>query len=299
MAEQFEVMEDGPVAMEPAMVVEEMPSCTCKSPLCAECAENGHESFEVAEKLPGSDAVVVEEEEQAAKDTNWADDKDHSKFRSHFEESLTKGPPHSGGSIPGCERYIAFTKNRLNELSKAMRSDFQGAIDEAWADGMYKKLQDDSEKLESHLDKLRTNTSHKTMAAVQTRLIAEGKCDKCEGDVPTWHDIANDQVVCLKCEAVVGSEGLTKVAGTPVINVFVSAFERAIVGSLVNGSVAGGKDMNLLYEKLDGKYKFTDREKLAIRQLVADYGFPQILDRVKIDDGDNENDGELARNYHA
>jgi hypothetical protein len=296
MAESFEIGEDGLVA-EAELVSLPPQSFEVAEDLVTPPAE----TLEVAETLPGSDAVVdPAQEEQAAKDTNWADDKDHSKFPSHFEASLKNGPRHSGESIPGCERYIAFCKDRLNELSKAMRSDFQGAIDETWADSKYKSIQDDIEKLTAHLDKLRSKTSHKTMAAVQTRLIAEGKCDRCEGDVPTWHDVANDQVVCLKCEAVVGSGGLTKIAGTPMINVFVSAFERAIVGSLVNGHVTGGKDMNLLYKKLDAKYDFTDRERLAITQLVADYGFPQILDRVKLGDEDlTENDGELARNYQA
>jgi hypothetical protein len=250
------------------------------------------------EKLPGSDLVVTEEPEQAAKDTDWANDGDHSKFTQYLKDKLSKIPQHSGQSIPGCERAISYCKDLSNQLMKAVRSDLHGKLDEVEMDKHYKQLDDMISRLKAQIDKLRANTST-VHAAVESQLIVEGKCDTCVGDVPTWHDVENDRVVCLKCDAEVGSEGLHKVANTPKLNTIVTAFERAIVGSLVNGAVSGGKNIELLWDKLDAKYKFSDREKLSLAQILSDYGFCQILDRVKIGDGDSDNNGELARNYHA
>lgn len=252
--------------------------------------------------LPGSDIVVVEEE-QAACDTDWANDKDYSKFIDYLSDKLNQIPKHSGQTIPGCERALSYCKDLQSELSKAMRGDLGGKIDEQKADDMYKDLNNKIDRLSTQIDKLRTgaSTQNKVFAAPEVRLVVDGRCDKCEGEVPTWHDVENDRVVCLKCNAVLGSGEMTKVAGTPVINVYVSPFERAIIGSLVNGSVSGGKNMEELFDKLDGKYKFSDREKLSIAQLLADYGFGMLLDRVKFGDKDKEdkNDGEFITNYNA
>jgi hypothetical protein len=251
--------------------------------------------------LPGSTMTVEDETEQAAKDTDWENDGDYSKFRPYFERRFHDVPKHSGNTIPGCERACSYCKDLQRELSSTMRKDLKGELDEAWADDMYKKLNDNVDRLGKQIDKLRAGqkASDRVFASAEVRLIAEGKCDKCPGDVPTWHDVENDRVVCLKCNAIVGSEGLEKIANTPKVNLMVSAFENAIVGSLINGACSGGKNIEDLYHKLETKYKFTDREKLAIPALLASYGYPMILDRVKIEDNNDENDGEMSKTYQA
>jgi len=254
------------------------------------------------EKIPGSEKPVEQEAvDSIPKETNWADDKDHSKFHIHVEIKKNKIPKHDGANIPGCERALAFVKDLQNELTKAMRTDFDGKIDESWADKQYKEFNDWIDRLKKQIDKLRagTETKNKVFASPEVRLVAEGKCDKCEGDVPTWHDVENDRVICLKCNAVVGSEGLEKIANTPTINVYVSAFERACVGMIINGAVSQGKNIEDLYHKVEAKYKFTDREKLSIRQILSDYGYPQLWDRAKIEEDDGKNDGELMSNYYS
>lgn len=256
---------------------------------------------EDAQMLPGSNTIVEQKAEDAPKETDWENDGDHSKFKSYFESKFHNVPRHSGQTIPGCERACSYCKDLLRELSKAMRSDLGGKIEEGWADQVYKKLNDHVEQLENAIDKLRANTStkNKVFASPQVNLLVEGKCDRCDGDVPTWHDVENDRVVCLKCNAVVGSEGLEKVANTPHLNVYISPFERAIVGMLINGACAGGKNIEELWDKMDKKYKFSDREHLSIRQILADYGYPLILDRAKINENDGENDGEMSASYQA
>jgi hypothetical protein len=256
---------------------------------------------DAAKTLPGSTMTVEDEPEQDAKDTNWADDKDHSKFMPYFEGKFHTVPKHSGNTIPGCERAHSYCKDMQGELSKAMRSDLEGKIDEGWADEKYRQLNDHIERLEKQIKKLQTNTSTKNrvFASPEVRLVAEGKCDRCEGDVPTWHDVENDRVVCLKCNAVVGSDGLEKIANTPVINVMITPFQRAFIATLINGACSGGKNIEELWEKMEKKYKLDDKERLGLIQLLADYGYPLILDRAKIDENDGENNGELNRNYPA
>lgn len=282
-------------------VNEECGAMPCREePLTVEESTMPPEVMEVREedKIPGSDAVMEVEEEQSAKDTDWENDQDHSKFPAYFEQKINSIPKHNGQNIPGVERALSYCKEMLNVLSKAMRSDHEGKIDEVWADKQYKSVQDMIDRLEKHRDKLRSGTSHKTMASPQVRLIAEGKCDKCNSNVPVWHDVENDRVVCLTCNAEVGTEELVKVANTPVINVYITAFERACVSSMINGAVSQGKNIEETFKKLDSQYKFTDREKMALRQLVADYGFAMPpMDRSR-DEKDDE-PSELMKNYSA
>src|SRR5574337_1110915 len=81
---------------------------------------------EIGEYVPGSDTLLVSEEdgegqEQEAKDkeTDWENDHDHSKFLPHFDMKIKNIPRHSGQTVLGCERAIAFLKSLLTELSKA------------------------------------------------------------------------------------------------------------------------------------------------------------------------------------
>jgi hypothetical protein len=248
--------------------------------------------------LPGSTITVEDEPEPTEKETDWENDKDHSKFMPHFEAKFHRVPKHSGNTIPGCERAHSYCKDMQGELSKAMRGDLEGKIDESWADEKYRLLNDHIERLEKQIKKLQTNTSTKNrvFAAPEVRLIAEGKCDKCPGDVPTWHDVENDRVVCLKCNAVVGSQGLDKIANTPVINVMITPFERFLVSTIINSSVSQGKNIEDTFKKLDDKYKLTSREIASVRQLVMDYGFPMPpTDRA----ADDDEPVELMKNYQA
>jgi len=258
--------------------------------------------IEEESKVPGSDTIIEVEEVQEAKDTDWANDKDHSKFVSHLKNKLTKIPKHSGNTLPGCERAIFYLKDLQNELSKAMRSDLEGKIEEKEADDLYKDINKKIELLENQINKLRTNTitQNRAFASIpQFKLVSEEKCNKCNSIAPSWHDVENDRIVCLNCESSISTGELNKVAATPYLQVHINAFERAIVGTLINASVSNGKNIEDVYHKLNDKYKFTDREKLSLQQILSDYGFPILMDRAKIEENNGENDGELARNYPA
>jgi len=257
---------------------------------------------EIAEYIPGSNKQVepeVEQEEQAAKDTDWEHDQDHSKFLGHFDTKVKHIPRHSGNTVLGCERAIAFLKSLLNELSKALRSDLDGKIEEQAAEDRYRETQSMVSRLEQQIKKLKG--SGKT-AEMDVRLVSEGHCDKCQSTAPMWHDTASERVVCLHCEAANESAGLEKTANTPRINVYVSPFERAVVGIMVNSAVSAGKNIEETYDMLKNKYNFTPREELAIQQLVADYGYPVFKDRARLNESSDPSSGsgvDWQTNYYA
>lgn len=250
--------------------------------------------------VPGSDAIYVEEEEEDKPDKNWADDGAHGQFTSYLKDKLTKIPRHSGETVPGCERAKAFLKSLDSEISKAMRSDLEGVVDESEIDGLRKQIEEMIDRLDMQVKKL----SGSKRAAVNVRLVSEGHCDKCEASAPMWQDTINDKLICMSCEAetVSDSDNLEKKAGTPVINVYVSAFERAIVGTMINSKVSAGRNIEETYDRLKNKYNFTPREELAIQQLISDYGYPVYKDRGLLNEPSDPAAGdgvEWQTNYQA
>jgi hypothetical protein len=268
-----------------------------------------HDEIVVTEedKVPGSDILLVEEDEADAKDKEpvkpktWEQDKEHSQFVAYIIDKKNKIPKHSGETIPGCERAKSFLKSIDNEISQAMRTDLDGVIDEQQIDAVRKELDSMIDRLDRQINKLKKKTKK---AEVEVRMISEGQCEKCKSVAPMWHDVINNKVVCMHCEAENAEDatGLEKTAGTPIINVYVTAFERAVVGTIVNSAVSGGRDIEETYERLKNKYNFTPREELAIQQLVADYGYPVYKDRGLLNEPADPAAGdgvEWQTNYHA
>ena len=257
---------------------------------------------EITEYVPGSNTPFVEvtedEVEQKAEDveTDWEHDQDHSKFLKYFDSKVKNIPRHSGNTVLGCERAISFLKAVLNELSKALRSDLDGKIDEQAAEDRHKDAQNMIDRLEQQVSKLKGVGK---VAELEVRLVSEGHCDVCNSEVPMWHDVVNEEVVCLKCNA---EKGLEKTATVPKINVYVSAFERAVVGTIINSTVSAGRNIEETYVHLKNKYNFTPREELAIQQLVEDYGFPIFKDRGRLNENSDpaSNEGkDWAAQYYA
>lgn len=252
--------------------------------------------------IPGSEVQFVEEDEVQEKPKDWANDGNHAAFVDYVKDELTKIPRHSGETIPGCERAKAFLKKIDNEISKAMRSDFGGVIDEGEIDKLRKSIDDMMDRLEKQIKKLKG--SGKT-ADLNVRLVSEGSCKKCESNVPMWHDVSGDRMVCLHCEAAEHSNDdsrIEKTATTPVLNVYMTPFERAVVGIMINSKVSAGRNIEETYMKLKNKYNFNPREELAIQQLVADYGYPVFKDRGLLNEPADPAAGngvDFATQYHA
>jgi len=255
-------------------------------------------------KLPGSNFIWEEEPEepvQDARDSDWKNDKDPSKFITYLRDKLSSVPKHSGNTVPGCERAVAFMKGLGGEISQAMRSDYEGKIDESEIDSYRKQIEEGIDRLEGQIKKLRGKRASDT----NIRLVSNGDCNKCEATTPMWHNIAEDKMVCLSCEgeeAAANSDAITKEAGLPVINVFITPFERAIVGTIINSKVSAGKNIEETYMHMKNKYNFTPREELGIQQLIMDYGYPFNKDRGRLNEKSDPaaNDGiEWPAQYHA
>lgn len=289
--EDFVVGEDDAMDADTQFVVEEEGDCN----LVVDEADDAADQL-----VPGSNTMWVEDapEEQKAKD--WANDGAHAHFTQHLKDQLTKIPRHSGETVPGCERAKAFLKSLDSEISKAMRSDLKGEIDEEEVDTLRKSIEGMIDRLEKQLNKL-TGTKR---AALDVRLVSEGNCDKCESTAPMWHDVAHDELVCMSCDsnAIKKGDNIEKTAGSATINVYVSAFERAIVGTMINSKVSAGRNIEETYDKLKNKYNFTPREELAIQQLVSDYGYPVYKDRGLLNEPSDPASGDgvdWLTNYQA
>jgi len=254
--------------------------------------------------VPGSDAKLMalpvkeEQKADAPKVTDWANDRDHSKFPQYLDERIKSIPKHNGMTVPGCERAKHYLKDCQREISQAVRDDFGGKIDEVWADKKRQEVDEMIMRLDQQIEAL----SNK-LASTETRIVAEGSCPKCSTVAPMWHDTDGDKLVCLQCNADLTNDStLSKTAGTPVLNVFMNPFERAIVATIINSSVSAGKNIEETYELLKNKYNFTPREELAIQQLVADYGYPVFKDRGRLNESADPAAGngvDFMTNYNA
>ena len=262
--------------------------------------------------VPGSEAKFVEdkaEDKPVAPETDWAKDGDHSKFIAYITTKKNSIPKHSGETVPGCERALHYLKSLNLEISKAMRTDLKGLIDEQQVDALRKEIESMVERLDKQINKLQ---SKKRKAEMEVRIISQGQCDKCNCETPMWEDVANKRLVCLSCnnEIDAGSgcvgcdEGLEKEANTAVVNMYITPFERAIISTVINSVVSGGKQINEVFERLNKKYAFTDREKLAFVSLLSDYGYPVFVDRGRVGDknqdpSDSNESCDFLTQYYA
>jgi ribosome-associated translation inhibitor RaiA len=299
----------------PIVVVEESdlnPSCEQLdiAPISVDkhiCETSDPMEIVVEEFVPGSDTKLDDKEDETddkeQKVTNWASDGDHSKFIDYIIDKKNKIPKHTGETIPGCERAKSYLKSLDTEISKAMRTDLEGIVDEQKIDEIRKSIEEMVDRLDRQINKLKKKTKK---ADLNIRLVSEGQCEKCSSVVPMWNDVENDKLVCMHCEAEITHEedddGLEKTAGTPIINVYVTAFERAVVGTIINATISGGKNIEETYDRMKNKYNFSPREELAIQQLVADYGYPVYKDRGLLNEPSDPASGngvEFQTNYHS
>lgn len=239
--------------------------------------EPEHDSFEVEEEphqlIPGSEMEYIEHQDDdglEVREKNWEEDKSHKQFIPYIQNKLTQIPRHSGRTIAGCERALAFLKGCDQEISQAMRSDLNGEIDEEEIEKIRKDIHNMMDRLQNRIDQLRKE--------------------------------ANVQEVNFITDGDLEDRKLSKVAGTPVLNVYMTPFERAIVSTCINAKVSGGRNIEEVYGHLKNKYNFTPREELSFIQLIADHGYPIYTDRGLINEptdpasGDNV---EWQTNYQA
>lgn len=197
------------------------------------------------------------------------------------------------------ERALGQLKRLNNLVSKALQGDYDGEIDIAQVEPLRQRIEDAMDRLQANLDAMAEMAKKRKQmmrGPNRRRGSDEQLCSDC-GTV-LWRE--GSEASCLVCD------GLVKEATTPRyqgLQYQISGFERAIIGTLINGKVSGGRNIEDLYDKLRKKYSITDREELAIIQAMADMGYPEFLDRAKIgepvDPSDEENIGEWQAQYYA
>lgn len=195
------------------------------------------------------------------------------------------------------ERAMGQHKRLNGHISKALQSDYDGEIDLKKVEPVRQQIESTMEQLQAVLDALADlGKKRKQMRRPNRRRGSAELCDDC--GAPLWKQ--GEAASCLVCE------GLVKEATTPRyqgLQYQISGFERAIIGTLINGKVSGGRNIEELYSKLKKKYGITEREELAIIQAMADMGYPEFLDRAKIgeevDPTDEKNIGEWQAQYFA
>lgn len=239
--------------------------------------------------LPGATEPILEEDddkEDEADDveveTNWVDDRDPSKFINYLRDSYSNIPPHTGNTISGCERALAYLNKLHREISEAIRNDDKNALDEVL------------DEIEEYRVKIL-----KGMVALKKRIGDLKRKFKEEGS----QKIANEALDLIK-ESLESNE-IKKEAKSGSFQMVITPFERAITGMLINSVVSAGHPFEEVYDYLKKKFDITPREELAILQIIMDMGFPIFKDRGTIGesgDGDKKENGQgidFIKNYFA
>jgi len=247
-----------------------------------------HGDIPLSDLLPGADDYKPDDEPEP--ETDYANDKDLSKFMAHVSEMYpSQIPKHDGTSTVGCERAISFLDRMNGDISRAIREDHDSVLDIAKLEDVRVNIMRDVLVLKDHLSKLK-------------KQIKDGHSQKESKahSVPNWKSPSGRK---LSYEQLKEAEELEKKASTPNnLVIAVSPFERAISGMMINAHISAGHPMEEVYASLKKKYDLTDREELSIMQLCMESGFHIFKDRGSYSPGPSKDDGnkrgiDLVRSY--
>lgn len=237
------------------------------------------EIIRVAEDEISNDSIIVSSPDEFIEEDKENKDWRVSKKPKHFiiflvnEVNRIPKPSHIRGNKSMLEKALGMYKQLDSYISKALRSDYDDEIDANKVDEIRGLVNRYENEVQMALDGMMTMERNKK--------VRRRRADE--------------------------DQDLVKEAGTPHftgLQVQMSAFERAIVGALINGSVSGGHNIEELYKVAKDKYNFTEREELALLQLLSDFGYPVFKDRLTFGTNDTdptrkENNGEWMSNYYA
>jgi hypothetical protein len=225
-------------------------------------------------------AYRVETPQQAADpvsedDKGYRETKDVKRFMEFLKSEMARIPPFetARGTQSLMERSLGQWKALDGHCSQALRGDYEGTLDVDAMDKARKFIETTIDALE---DALHALSETKRSRKKQRRRRGDADFD------------------------------LTKEATAPHFSGFqmvITPFQRAIVGSLINGKVSGGRNMEELYVEAAKKYKLNDREELEILAILADFGYPIFKDRLRLGDDQDpsraEGFGEWQSQYTA
>lgn len=213
------------------------------------------------------------EEQKLDEQQGWRSTKDPKEFMEFLQKELRRiGNPHAWRTKSEKERGLAQLKKLDHFTSEALRSDYDNVLDVPSIDAIRNRI-------EHHIDQCEV-----ALEGIQNMKKNRKKLRRRGEDEPE----------------------MTKEAGVPHfngMNVMITPLERAIVGILINGKVSGGKDMEELYAELKEKYDLSERDDLAIFQILNDMGYPTFRDRLRLHDSEDptreEGLGEWQQQFYA
>jgi hypothetical protein len=235
-------------------------------------------------------------EEEGRKEGGWLNSQEAKDFEPFLlgEIRRIKSPGACARNRNEAERALGQSKKLNAYISKALREDWAGDIPIESIDRMRQQLEQNIEAFERMLEAHQEMKRQRKQVRRHRRASDETACQKC--GAPLWED--GEDLVCLAC----GHEGLKKEAATPHfegLQYQISAFERALVGTLINAVVSGGRDLEELFSKMEKKYKLNPREVLAVRQILADMGYPVFKDRARMGEDEDPTDPDEPREWQT
>jgi hypothetical protein len=280
-----QLVKQEPIVVEPTEVVlyEEMPSKEEVVELTPNNPEMDGKAVQVSFKLPHlpgcdlSDEEVVEltekpEEKEVVKNEvkdrwSWSE-AGHDGFLGWLSGMLKNVPKHSGKSVAGIERAIAYLKKLVGEISKAMQSDLDGKVDADKVQEAYEEIYDGIERLEEALKKMAKGG--KKTASHTSAIVKE-------------------------------AQKTTSVGGIIVtVPLIISSIARACVNSMVSN----GRDLEDMVKRAIDMYKLNNREQAELYQLLSDMNVYVRRDRLHNFekgpfDPQSSDNAELGPNYQS
>lgn len=198
----------------------------------------------------------------------------HSRFLDWLKDMITNVPKHSGKDTTGLEKAIAYFEAVDKEITKAMRADYKNEIDSAKAEEARAEIESGLERLIDRLEKVKA-TKYKRHSKKTKK--------------------ANEDFGLIK-----EAQKATHVGGiVVVVPLFISRLARVCI----NGMVSAGHDIETTFDKLNKKYKLTNREQVELIQLIEDMGYQVRRDRgFDIDediDTSSSDNMDWAANYRG
>jgi len=224
------------------------------------------------------DAQYAKEKEEK-EETNWMKSGKPEHFVVFLRNEMGRFPKPMDirGNVSKMEQGLGQWKRLNNFVSKALREDYDGVLDIELVDKVRALIEQHIDQLEDMLDGI--SALKRNRKQLRRRRHAEEDDD----------------------------DGLTKEATSPHFNGFqmlITPFQRAIAGALINGKVSGGRNLEELWVGAKKKYAMNDREELEILQILADMGYPEFKDRLRVgkteeDPTRTEGHGEWQNQYYA
>jgi hypothetical protein len=266
-----------------------------------------------SEILSGKSSEETEDEGSEEDDTpkTWESHGAHSDFLNYLVRKLKSIPAHSGQTTVGCEKAVSYLRKLDREISKAIQSDDDNIIDELEAEKIRDTIHDFIDKLEEAYDFL-TKKKRKKKASFRLGKRIVARLDG-EGDIfyaSVSGDSMDEMLVPVDVVeptdeqmATFASAKNNKIKKEAAFATFMDPFLEAITRLLMRAHITHGKDLRDVYGQLDSQYKFTDRERLSIHEILRQAGLGLNVDLGRINEKDvNIFDGknvEFSTTYPA